>query len=159
MAGKKKTRLPKQRSFYTVETSLIFYLMIYYQYIFYSPYHFFFRMNSRDMPGVKATLLVSFIVFMNSMLALERLLGWLGYDTAHVISRSIAKVLLVVTQLILWGGNYWLFWRGGRLAVVLQNFEENTISSHRGRARFLKGLFFLLPVALFIYQCRAKRLR
>lgn len=137
---------------FTVETSLIFCPMIYYHYIFYSAYHFFCRMNSRDMPGVKATLLVGFIMLMNSMLALNALLSWLGYNTAHVISQPIAKVLLVVTQLILWGGNYWLFWRGGRWPVVLQHFEENTSSFHRGLARVLTGWFFLLPVALFIYN-------
>ncbi len=126
--------------------------MVYYHYIFYSVYRFFFRMNARDTPGMKATLLVGFVVLINVILILSTLLSWLGYSTSHIISQPMAKVLLVVTQLALWGGNYWLFWRGGRLPGLLQRFEENTISFHQGVARVLTGLFFLLPVALFIYN-------
>lgn len=124
--------------------------MIYYEYIFYKTYCFFRRMNAYDMPGVKTTLLLGFVLLATSVLLVSTLLKGLGYDMAQFTSQPSANVLMVVGQLGLWGAHYRVFWRGGRLPTLMQAFEERAVLLNTSLAAMLTGLFFLLPVGLFI---------
>jgi hypothetical protein len=126
--------------------------MIYYKFIFYKTYCFFLGMNAQDMPGVKTILILGFVILATSMLGLSTLLSWIGYDVAHVAGQPLAKILVVVTQLGLWGAHYRVFWQGGKLPVVLQGFEDGTAVIHVRLAKVLMGLFFLLPVGLFLFN-------
>lgn len=124
--------------------------MLYYKFIFYKTYCFFRRMNAYDMPGVKTTLLLGFVMLATIMLLASTLSKELGYNMAWFTSQPSAKALVVAGQLGLWGAHYWVFWRGGRLPTLLQAFEEEAVSLNTSLAGVLTGLFFLVPVGLFI---------
>ena len=124
--------------------------MIYYEFIFYKTYCFFRRMNAYDMPGVKTTLLLGFVLLATSMLVASTILKGLGYDMAWFARQPLANVFVVAGQLGLWGAHYWVFWRGGRLPTLMQAFEEGTVSLNTSLAVTLTGLFFLLLVGLFM---------
>lgn len=122
--------------------------MAYYGYLFYKLYCFFFRLNPHDTPGIKATLLLDFVLLANGLLLLSAGMSGLGYEPAQSIHTSPA--LVVAAQLGIWGANYWLFWRGGRLPAVLRQYEEGAVSLNKPLARALAVLFYLVPSALFV---------
>ena len=126
--------------------------MIYYKFIFYKTYCFFLGMNAQDMPGVKTILILGFVILATSMLVMSALLSWIGYDVAHLVGQPLTKVLLVATQLSLWGAHYRVFWQGGKLPVIFQGFEDGTTVIHVRLAKVLMSLFFLLPIGLFLFN-------
>jgi hypothetical protein len=126
--------------------------MNYYKFIFYKTYCFFFRMNALNMPGLKTTLILGFIILATTMLVLSTGLNWMGYDVTYRVGERLIKVLVVATQLGLWVAHYHVFWQNGKLPTILQSFEEGTAPIHVPLARVLMALFYLLPVGLFIYN-------
>jgi hypothetical protein len=125
-------------------------VMIYYEYIFYKTYLFFFRRSAQDMPGVKAILLTGFVVVFTLVLLADLLLNVAGDGLNQLFSLAMLKFLIVSLILSLWLANYYLFWRNGRLLVVLQKFEEQTAAYNQVAASLVTATFFLLPIILFI---------
>ena len=126
--------------------------MIYYQYIFYKTYMFFFKMNPRDMPGVKSILLIGFMLLVNTVLLTSLSAQLLGYDASRVAGTFSAKLCLVGCQLVFWFINYKLFWDNNRLVSTLEQFEVDSISFNKTIASFSVAIFFLLPILLLLFN-------
>ncbi len=101
-----------------LETDLFLLSMNYYGYILYATYSFFLRVNARNQPVLNASLLFGAVLFGNIILLIGIIGRWAGVDVAGIAGNSAAKPVVVATVLSIWGINYGLLVRKGRLASL-----------------------------------------
>lgn len=125
--------------------------MIYYKYIFYRTYLFFFKMNSQDIPAFKAILLVGFLLLFNIVLVVTMAAHLANYDSRLLAGTRFFKSLIVSLLLGFWLVNYFLFWRGNKLPLLVQGFTDRTTRFNQPLATSITYAFFLLPIFLFLF--------